>query len=153
MKRGSTLFLKVAILLFGTAVLALCIYLVYALIRVDVGGYRPILIGMLVAAIPFFIGAYQTFRLLNYIDQKKAFTELSVKALRKIKYCGITISALYAAGMPYIFLVAVRDDAPGVVLLGLIFTFAPLIIAVFSAVLQKMLQNAIDIKSENDLTI
>jgi len=31
--------------------------------------------------------------------------------------------------------------------------FASLVVAVFAAVLQKLLKNAIDIKSENDLTI
>jgi hypothetical protein len=39
---------------------------------------------------------------------------------------------------------------PGVVLLGLIFTFAPLIISLFSAIFEKLLQNAIDIKLENE---
>jgi hypothetical protein len=32
-------------------------------------------------------------------------------------------------------------------------TFASIVIAVFAAVLQKLLKNAIDIKLENDLTI
>lgn len=153
MKHGSTLFLKAVVLLFGVAVLALCIFLTHTLLTEDVGGYLPILIGMLIASIPFFVGVYHTFKLLTYIDQKKAFTELSVKALNTIKYCGIAISALYGVGLPYIFLVAERDDAPGVVLLGLIFTFAPMIVAVFAAVLQKLLQNAINLKSENDLTV
>ena len=56
-------------------------------------------------------------------------------------------------GFPYIFRAADLEDAPGVVLIGLIFTFAPLIIATFASIFQKMLQNAIDIKSENDLTV
>jgi hypothetical protein len=60
---------------------------------------------------------------------------------------------LYGVGMPYIFIVAERDDAPGVVLLGLIFTFAPMAVAVFSAILQQLLQNAINLKSENELTV
>jgi hypothetical protein len=31
--------------------------------------------------------------------------------------------------------------------------FASMVIAVFAAVLQKLLQNAMDIKSDNDLTV
>jgi hypothetical protein len=153
MKRGSTLFLKIVVLLGGLAVFVLCIFLITQLFTQDLGGYFPIVIGMLVAAIPFFIGIYQTFRLLEFIDRNKAFSESSINALRKIKYCAIIISAMYGLGMPYIFIVADRDDAPGVVLLGLIFTFAPLVIAVFAAVLQKVLQNAKDLKSENDLIV
>ncbi len=152
-KRASTLFLKTVIVLFGLAVFALCVFLTSELLTQGLGGYFPIVVGMLIAAIPFFIGAYQTLKLLNYIDNNKAFSHLSIQALKTIKYCGIAISALYGVGMPYIFLVAERDDAPGVVLLGLIFTFAPMMVAVFAAVLQNLLQNAINLKSENDLTV
>ncbi|WP_371326733.1 DUF2975 domain-containing protein [Psychrobacillus sp. OK028] len=42
---------------------------------------------------------------------------------------------------------------PGVIFVGLVVPFASMMIAVFAAVLQKLLKNAIDIKSENDLTI
>jgi hypothetical protein len=153
MKRGSTLFLKTVVVLFGLAVFALCIFLISELITEDLGGYRPIIIGMLIAAVPFFIGVYQTLKLLGSIDKNKAFSKTSTNALNKIKYCAIMISVLYGVGMPYIFIVAERDDAPGVVLLGLIFTFAPMAVAVFSAILQQLLQNAINLKSENELTV
>jgi hypothetical protein len=38
-------------------------------------------------------------------------------------------------------------------LIGLIIAFAPAVIATFAAVLQKLLKEAIEIKSENDSTI
>lgn len=153
MKRSSTLFLKAVVFLIGTAVLALCGFLTYGLITQDLGGYFPIVAGMLVAAIPFFMGLYQSLKLLSYIDNNKAFSHFSIKALNTIKQCGIIIGTLYGVGMPYIFIVAERDDAPGVVLLGLIFTFSPFAVAVLAVILQKLLQNAIDLKSENELTV
>ena len=154
MKTGSTLFLKVVIYLIGLAVLALCVVLLgNAFSKGKAGIFTPILLGMTVAAIPFFIGLYQGLLLLGYIDKNTAFSNLSVKAIKNIKNCAFTISVLYAAGMPYIIYVADKDDAPGAVLMGLVFIFAPLVISVFAAVLQKLLQNAIDIKSENDLTV
>lgn len=55
--------------------------------------------------------------------------------------------------MPYIFSVAQRDDAPGVALLGFIFIGASLAVATAAAVFQKLLNNVIDIKSENELTV
>ena len=154
MKTGSTLFLKVVIYLIGLAVLALCVVLLgNAFSNGKAGIFTPILLGMTVAAIPFFIGLYQGLLLLGYIDKNTAFSNLSVKAIKNIKNCAFTISVLYAAGIPYIIYVADKDDAPGAVLMGLVFIFAPLVISVFAAVLQKLLQNAIDIKSENDLTV
>ena len=35
----------------------------------------------------------------------------------------------------------------------MLLAFAPLVVAVFAATLQKLLQNAMDIKAENDLTV
>ncbi|WP_219914085.1 DUF2975 domain-containing protein, partial [Bacillus paranthracis] len=38
-------------------------------------------------------------------------------------------------------------------IIGMIIIFASMVIAVFAAVLQRLLKDAIDIKSENDLTV
>jgi hypothetical protein len=154
MKRGSTVFLRGVIFVMGAAVLALCLYILpEAISNERVGEYRPVIFGMCIAAIPFFIALYQALNLLSYIDTNKAFSPLSVTALKNIKYCAVAISVLYAAGMPYIVYVADKDDAPGAVAIGLVIIFASLVIAVFAALLQALLQNAIDIKAENDLTV
>ena len=55
--------------------------------------------------------------------------------------------------MPLFYLIAEIDDAPGIILIGMVIIFASMVIAVFAAVLQRLLQEAIDIKSENDLTV
>ncbi|WP_408007461.1 DUF2975 domain-containing protein [Rossellomorea aquimaris] len=159
MKR-ETLFLKVAVFLIGTPVLGLCLfglpwlakdaaesgsemaYIIYGILAV-----------MYVSAIPFYIGLYQAFRLLNYIDKNNAFSERSVKALKTIRNCALAISLVYVAGMPFFYMLAEKDDAPGLIVIGMMFIFASLVIAVFAAVLQKLLKNAIEIKSENDLTV
>ncbi|EZP79220.1 hypothetical protein H839_00715 [Parageobacillus genomosp. 1] len=158
MKQGTTLFLKIAVFIIGTPVLALCIFGLPWLANNPVNPdyahiLYPILIIMYVSVIPFFVALYQAFKLLSYIDKNKAFSEISVKALNKIKYCAITISGLYVVGMPFFYILAELDDAPGIILIGLVVIFASMVIAVFAAVLQKLLKAAIDIKSENDLTI
>jgi hypothetical protein len=158
MERGSTLFLKIAVFLIGTPVLALCIFGLPWLANNPVNPdyahiLYPILIGMYVSAIPFYIALYKASGLLSYIDKNKAFSQISVKALKNIKYCAITISALYVVMMPFVYLVAEKDDAPGLIIIGMVPIFASMVIAVFAAVLQRLLQEAIDIKSENDLTV
>ncbi|UOR13719.1 DUF2975 domain-containing protein [Halobacillus amylolyticus] len=160
MKRGSTLFLKIAVILIGIPILALCIFVVPEIANYAAELYPDIaymndlvLIDLYAAAIPFYFALYQAFKLLSYIDKNKAFSELSVRTLKNIKYCAITISILYVVGMPLFYLIAERDDAPGIIVLGMIIIFASLVIAVFAALLQKLLKNAIDIKSENDLTV
>ncbi|WP_251554279.1 DUF2975 domain-containing protein [Neobacillus muris] len=157
MKRGS-LFLKMAVFLMGIPVLALGIYALIWLVHHPFNPdydhiLYPILIGMYVSMIPYFAALFQAFQLLNYIDKGQAFSKWSVKALKKIKICAIIISGLYVIVLPFVYLLAELDDAPGLVLIGMVPIFASIVIAVFAAVLQRLLQEAIDIKSENDLTV
>jgi hypothetical protein len=160
MKKVTTLFLKIAVILLGVPILALCIFLVPELGNIAAKllpefAYINYLVSIVfyASAIPFYFALYQAFKLLRYIDKNKAFSELSVKALKKIKYCAITISSLHVLVLPLFYLFAEIDDAPGVIFVGLVVPFASMVIAVFAAVLQKLLQEAIDIKSENDLTV
>ncbi|OXB85621.1 MULTISPECIES: DUF2975 domain-containing protein [Geobacillus] len=159
MKR-ETLFLKVALVLIGLPVLALCLFLVPALAKVAVKlvpafpwiKYFVYLV-FEASALPFYFALYQAFRLLTYIDQNSAFSERSVEALKKIKSCAVVICGLHLLALPLFYLFAEKDDAPGVIFVGLLVPFASLVIAVFAAVLQKLLQQAVDIKQENELTI
>ena len=154
MERGSTIFLRATILLLGLIVLGLCIVAVPAGIRLDASGdYRPLLLGLYITAVPFFVALYQTLQLLDHIDRNHAFSDFSVSALRNIKYCAVIIGALFAASLPYVYLVAHKNNAPSVLAIGSVVTFASFVVAVFAAVLQKLLKNAIDIKAENDLTV
>ncbi|QFQ26085.1 DUF2975 domain-containing protein [Bacillus thuringiensis] len=159
LKRSSTMFLKVIIFLAGISVLALCILLVPEMANFAANLYPNIapmkylvFIVMYGAAVPFYVALYQAFNLLQYIDENTAFSELSVKALKNIKRCAITISGLYVLSLPLFYFIAKKMDAP-IGLVGLIIVFASLVISVFAAILQRLLQEAIHIKSENDLTV
>ncbi|MCM3585783.1 DUF2975 domain-containing protein [Mesobacillus maritimus] len=160
MKRSSTLFLKFAVILIGIPVLLLCIFLVPELGEVtaellpEFAFVQYLVMSLFYASvIPFYFALYQAFKLLSYIDKSNAFSDLSVNALKRIKYCAITISILHVLVLPIFYLFAEMDDAPGVIFVGLLVPFASMVIAVFAAVLQKLLQEAIEIKSENDLTV
>lgn len=154
MKLGSTMLLRAAILVIGLTVLGLCAVALPAGIASDqTGMYKYILMGLYIPAIPFFYALQQTLKLLGYIDKNKAFSESSVQALKRIKYCAVAISALFTAGMPYIFYVADKDDAPGVAAVGFVIIGASFVIAATAGVFQRLVQHAVDIKSEHDLTV
>lgn len=158
MNRKSTIFLKMTVIIIGILVLALCIYgmiwLTYHPVNSNyIDKLYPILLGMYVSAIPFFIALYQAFKLLNIIDMHQAFSHMSVKVLVNIKHCALVFSVLFVLIMPFIYLLAEIDDAPGLIIIGMIPIFASVVIAVFVAVLAKLLGEAIIIKNENDLTI
>ncbi|MEC3544335.1 DUF2975 domain-containing protein [Bacillus thuringiensis] len=147
------------IFLSGIAVLALCIFLVPEMANFVANLYPNIapikylvFIVMYGAAVPFYVALYQAFNLLQYIDENTAFSELSVKSLKNIKRCAVTISGLYVLGLPLFHFIAEKMEPP-IGLVGLIIIFASFVSAVFTAILQRLLQEAINIKSENDLTV
>lgn len=159
MKR-ETLVLKLTIFLIGIIIIATSILIFPTLIREAAESSKKmafviygILITMSLTTIPFFIALYQAYKLLCYIDTNKAFSELAVASLKNIKNCAAIISILYALSMPLFYIVGEVDDAPGVIVIGMLLVFAPLVISVFAAVLQKVLKAAVDIKNDNDLTI
>ncbi|MEG9298136.1 DUF2975 domain-containing protein [Mangrovibacillus sp. Mu-81] len=158
--KKETSFLKFVVVVMGLPVLALCIFILpkiaefFAELNPELDFLQyPFLIGLYVTAAVFFAALYQTLKLLNFIDKNEAFSDLSVNALKVIKHCAIIISASFVVFMPLIYLMAEVDDAPGMILIGMVIIFGSMVIAVFAAVLQKLLKNAIEIKSENDLTV
>ncbi len=163
MKRSSTLFLKVAVIFIGIPVLAACLFLLPQIANeaneaADRGSdlafvVYGLLMVMYVSAVPFYFALYQSFNLLSYIDKNQAFSQISVTALKKIKTCAIIMSGLYVVALPFVAILAEVDDAPGLIIVGMVLIFASMVIAVFAAVLQRLLQEAINIKSENDLTV
>lgn len=150
MKNKSTLFLKLVVIFISIPVLALCIFWLPKVARYL---NLPIVFGAYTTALAYFFALYQALKLLNYIDKNVAFSTVSVKTLKYIKYCGITISVIYTLLVPLLYPIAEADDAPGLVGFPVIIIFASIVISTFAAVLEKLLQDALDIKRDNDLTI
>jgi hypothetical protein len=159
-KRSSTIFLQVVIVLIGIGVLALMLWEPHLEGRnahattFEIYFKDPFLAYAYTTSIAFFVALFQAFTLLGYIGQNKVFSLDSVRALRTIKYCAMTLVALVGAAVAYLF-IAVRDkdDIAGGVAIGLAMIFISVVIATAAAVFERLLQNAVDMKSENDLTV
>lgn len=160
----STHILRLAIVAIGIPILALYILLLpriaaEAIVQQAANGadLSYVVLGILliiyIAAIPFYLALYQVWKLLKYIDNNEAFSDLSVRSLRKIRNFAAIIGGLYIVALPLVYIVADWDDAPGLILMDLIISGASIVMAVFAAVLKKLLQQAIHIKAENDLTV
>ena len=111
----------------------------------------PVLIGIYLTALPFFFALYQAFKLLRYIEGNLAFSASAVLALSRIKHCAAVIITIYGIGM--VLLGSQSALHPGIAILGFVIIFTTMVIFLFTAVLQELLNNVITIKSENDLTV
>jgi hypothetical protein len=160
MKRSSTRFLQLVIVLIGIGALALLLWEPHVEGRnahatlFQIYFNDPFLAYAYVGSIAFFVALYEAFKLLGYIAQNKVFSLNSVKALRTIKYCALTLVGFIVGAEAYIF-IAVRgkDDIAGGVAIGLVLIFLSVVMATAAAVFERLLQSAVDIKSENDLTV
>jgi len=160
MKRGPTIFLQIVIVLFGIGLLAALLWEpqvegrnVHAT-QFEIYFKDPFLAYIYLAFIPFFVGLYQVFKMLGYARREEIFSQRSVQALRILKYCAITTALFIVGAEAYIFVfVRGTDDVAGGVMMGAFIIFVSAVIGTAAAVFERVLQNAVDIKSENDLTV
>ena len=158
MKRSSTIFLQIVIVLIGIGALALLLWEPHLEGRnahatnFEIYFKDPFLALVYIGSIPFFVALYQAFKVLGYAGQNKIFSEEAVKALRTIKFCAIAIVGFVAVGEIFIMF-GNSDDRAGGVFMGVLITFGSIVMATAAAMFERILQNAVDIKSENDLTV
>jgi len=157
MKRGSTIFLQIVIVLFGLGILT------WLLWEPHVEGvnahatffevyFDPFIAYMYIGSIPFFVAIYQAFKLLGYIGRDEIFSQRSVRALRIIKYSALAIIGFVVISV-FFMINGDRDDRPAGVFMRVLITFPSIVAATAAAVFERILQNAVDIKTENDLTV
>jgi len=158
MKKGSTIFLQVVIVLIGIGALALLLW------EPQIEGanahatlfeiyFNPFIALVYIGSIPFFVALYQAVKVLGYAGQNKVFSQTAVNALRTIKYCAIAIIGFVVVEEIFIMLSYGSDDPAGGVFMGILITFGSIVIVTAAAMFERILQNAVDIKSENDLTV
>ena len=159
MKRSSTIFLQIVIVLIGIGALALMLWepqiegVNAHATNFEIYFKDPFLALVYIGSIPFFVALYQAFKVLGYAGQNKIFSQAAVKALRIIKYCALATIGFVVVEEIFIMLNHGSDDAAGGVFMGVLITFGSIVIATAAAMFERILQNAVDIKSENDLTV
>jgi hypothetical protein len=157
MKRASTAFLQGVIVLVGIGALALMLWEPHVEGRnanatlFQIYFNDPFLAYAYIASIPFFVALYQALKVLGDIARDEVFSERSVRAVRIIKYCALAVAGFVMGGEAYLFIVQRgKEDIAGGVAVGLFIIFASVVIAAAAAVIEGLLQSAVDIKSEND---
>lgn len=158
MKRVATAFLQGVLVLVGVGALAFLLGEPHLEGRnahatvFEVYFQDPFLAYAYIASIPFFVALFLGFRVLGYAGRNQVISQPAVNALRTIKACAIALVVFVALGEIFILLSDSDDRAPGVVMGGAI-AFAAIVTAAAAAMFERVLQNAVDLKSENDLTV
>lgn len=156
MKRSSIVFLQIAIVLIGISALALLLWEPHLEGRnahatlFEIYFKDPFLAYAYIASIAFFVALYQAFKLLGYARQNKVFSQAAANALRTIKICTLAMIGFVAIGELFIMF-SNSDDRAGGVAMGILIIFGSTLIATAAAMFERVLQNAVNSKSENHL--
>lgn len=123
----------------------------------NVSSALPYLLGAWVLAIPVFIALFQAHKLIGLVAREEALSAKSIIALRNIKLCAIAFGILFflaaATAIAVIKLASPTEDtAPFGVFIAAV-GLSSAIVATSAAVLQRLVENAMQIKQENDLTV
>ena len=159
MKKTSTIFLQLVIVLIGIGALAFLLWEPHIEGRnahatvFQIYFNDPFLVYVYIASIPFFVALYQGFKVLGYVRQTKTFSQATVKALRTIKYCATVIIGFVAVSVVFIPMSSDNDDRPAGVVMRILVTFMSIVIATAAVMFEQILKEAADRKSGNDLTV
>ena len=157
MKRSSTIFLQAVIVLIGLGVLALLLREPHIEGVNKNAGFFEVYLDLFIAYvyitfIPFFVGLYQAIKLLGYAGTNQVFSPQAVKALRTIKFCALTMIGFVAFSL--LFMInGDPEDRPAGLFMRILIAFPSIVVATAAAMFERILQNAVDLKSENDLTV
>lgn len=158
MKRSATVFLQVVVIMIAIGALAFLLGAPHREGRnanattFEVYFKDPFLAYVYVASIAFFTALYQAFRLLRFAGKNMMFTPEAVQAIRIIKYCALIIIAFVFVSVIFVPFGDPEDRPPGV-MMRLVVTFGAIVVAAAAATFERLLQNAVEMKSENDLTV
>jgi hypothetical protein len=159
MKRSSIVILQAAVVVFGLGVLAFMLGEPHLEGRnahatpFEVYFKDPLLAYAYLASIPFFVALYHAFKVLGYAAHNQIFSPAAVHSLRTIKYCAIAMIGFALFSFLFMFFTDDGEDRPPGVALRLLVVMPSVLVAAAAATFERILQNAVELKSEHDLTV
>jgi len=106
----------------------------------DKPGYFILMAGLL-AFIPCLIALIHILKILRSLKLNATVTPIA-NSFGIITICGYIISAVALCLFPVMFIVANRDDAPGLILFAFLLILIPFTFSVISSLLQSLLQKS-----------
>jgi hypothetical protein len=148
LKSCTALFLQAAIVLIGIGALAFLLWEPHIEGRnanatiFEIYFKDPFLAYVYVGSTPFFVALYWAFRLFGHVRQNRAFSQVTVDALRTIKYCAIAIIGFVVVSV-FFMISGDKDDRPAGVFMRILVIFASSVIAIAAAMFARNMQNSL----------
>jgi len=158
MKVNKIVMLKLTAIMIGICTLVICVFCLPKFMEVYVRSNpsfellsKQVFMGIYLTLIPFMFSLYQAIEILIYIEEKSAFSNKVVHALKYIKYSASLIAVTYTLLLIRLALISTSESS--ILIIFGVMGFTSVVVAMFASVLQELMQSALEIKSENDLTV
>ena len=149
MKSSAALFLQAAMVLTGLGALAFLLWEPHLEGRnaqattFEIYFKDPFLAYVYVGSTPFFVALYRAFGLFGHARRNRAFSQVTVDALRTITHCAMAIIGFVAVGVVIIIVFGDKEDRPAGLFMSLLVTVAAGVVAAVAARFARKLENAL----------
>ena len=144
-------FLKNVLLIFGIVLIGILVFpfplIIVKLFNSDLVIRTYLLIGIFsiyLIAVPFIYSLFLSFKILTEIEKTNFFSLTVIDHLKNIKWSSLIISLIFLIDLPFVYLIADFDDAPGLILFNAFFIGMALVSFFFAEVLKNIVSNQIE---------
>lgn len=113
--------------------------------------YYPTMFYLIITAIPFYMVLFEAWKIFKEIEKDNSFSLINAKSLFKISRISLVEVLLFFISA--ILLITQDLLHPSILILIILIMFIAFAVSICSAVLSHLVEKAITIQQENDLTI
>ena len=146
-------FLKNVLLIFGIVLIGILVFpfplIIVKLFNSDLVIRTYLLIGIFsiyLIAVPFIYSLFLSFKILTEIEKTNFFSLTVIDHLKNIKWSSLIISLIFLIDLPFVYLIADFDDAPGLIFFNAFFVGMALVSFFFAELLKNIVSNQIENK-------
>lgn len=104
----------------------------------------PPFIGLYVSTLLMYLGLFSTYRVIRNIENKQRYSISTYRNLGYIQIYSSVITFIYLGMAPFVFYIADKDDAPGLILINVVLILVFFIISASSLLLGKHVKEVIE---------
>lgn len=113
--------------------------------------FWPCLLFIWIACIPIYMALYQAWMIFKNVGEDNSFCEENMLRLKKVSRLSIIVVLMYSCAAFWLLIVDLVNFY--IFLAIFVILFASIFVAVSSAVLSHLVNKAVELQKENDLTI
>lgn len=93
------------------------------------------------------------YKMVTLIGHEQAFSNQILPLVTKLNRQILLVAVSFCGILPFVYQMTQNEDAPGIMILGLMLVSIPFSLVVFGKIVEELFKQAVNLKKEQDLTI